>query len=308
MAVENHTISNLDSFNEVKQDPRQVAGLYFHYMLDCVPVLASAVASDFFARPHLYTDIGGSSVRKLIAQLHAQQGSNELLPSKEQRAAMFQPVFGDATVSGNSAGADFCRLRDELVQAATAFAERVFDTGVEMLRERVRVTHTLFKAYITGCSGDSVSWSTDEALANLSENVTYAILRNARIASIFGISEAPLRGWPYLEDSNGDKLVEEISKQLGGRHDCCRVVTRERFTNLQRAAKAGAEAIAVAIDVDGGATDDDLKILITKVYTWGSALLGVQHGVAPSEQDGVPGSSNGSLQFAEWMSAEAKAT
>jgi len=64
-------------------------------------------------------------------------------------------------------------------------------------------------------------------------------------------------------------------------------LTRERFSNLQRAALTGAAAIRTVIDVDRDATNDDLNRLITKCYTWGSALIGLESpipAVPPLEQ------------------------
>jgi hypothetical protein len=300
MAVVSHKITDIDSFNAVKKKPRQIAGLYFYYALDCLFDLATCVAKDFFKRPHLYTSTGNRAFPGVLAQLHAQLGRNERLPSTPQREEVFSPIFG-ATFPPDLPVSDFSRLRDELIQASTAFAERVFDTGVEMLRERVRVTHTLFKAYVTGFAGDSVEWSTDEAFANLSEKSAYLILRNERVAAIFGIAQTPVKAWPYVEDANGDKLVEEVSVQLSVMNGAARPITRERFTNLQRAAKAGAEAIATAIDVNPSATDDELDILITKMYTWGSALAGVEPAEAATEVPVSAGAPAEEGEVADWL-------
>jgi hypothetical protein len=43
-----HEISDLNSFNGVTVDPRQVAGLYFYSVLDCLVDLAYKVSYDFF--------------------------------------------------------------------------------------------------------------------------------------------------------------------------------------------------------------------------------------------------------------------
>ena len=92
-----------------------------------------------FSATALYVDLHG--LAPTLARLRAQLGNDEKLPDQPQRLEIFQPMFGshdDASMNGN---ASFPFLRDNLNQAAAAFSERVFDTGVEMLRERVRTTH-----------------------------------------------------------------------------------------------------------------------------------------------------------------------
>jgi hypothetical protein len=291
-SLTNHKISDLNSFNKVTGDPRQVAGLYFYSVLDCLVDLAYKVSYDFFKRPHLYIDLGpaqnnpielGSTQHKgstspafpsILAKLHAQYGSNEFLPSTAQRDEIDLPIFGRVAGYSTDEEGDFPRLRDELNNAAATFAERVFDTGVEMLRERVRTTHRPFQEYLIGLQGDSVQWSRGFALPQLTEDVSYTILRNKGVAGVFGIDKPPRGIWPYTEDSNGDKLVEAISKQLmwtDQPQDMC--ITREQVSNLQRVALRGAEAIATIIDFQETLGNSDLDLLITKCYTWGAALM-----------------------------------
>lgn len=306
-----HRISDLDSFLGVTGNPRWVAGLYFFSILDCLVDLARIVSRDFFRRPHLYTNLrqngdNTAPLAPILARLHARYGSDERVLSKMQREDIYTALFGK---SGSSASGecDFPRLRNELVNACAAFAERIFDTGEEMLRERVRTTHRPLYAYLRGVEGDSVRWSREEALAALTEEISYPILRNPGVAAIFGISEVPRRQWPYTEDSNADKLVEEVSKQLqrfhqpteinSAEHSIIRYITREHITNLQRAALRGAEAIATIIDFREGGTDDDLDLLITKCYTWGSALMSLK--AYPSELEVFPADGSRAMIGAE---------
>jgi hypothetical protein len=144
---------------------------------------------------------------------------------------------------------------------------------VEMLRERVRTTHRPFKDYLMGLQGDSLVWSTDEALTKVTHELAYPILRNQGVSSVFGISTAPKQQWPFAEDSNADKLVEEIAKQLLAPTNSQPAITREGISNRQRAALRGAEALATILDFrEKGTNWRDLNLLITRCYTWGSAL------------------------------------
>ncbi|HEY1249037.1 MAG TPA: hypothetical protein VGE97_08630 [Nitrososphaera sp.] len=289
-------------FKEIIEEGNSIAGLYFFSTLDCLVDLAYRIAHDFFRRPHLYTDLGEQgdgnklpAIVSILAKLHARYGSEEIILAKCQRDEIYQALFGKKGALTEDEG-DFARLRNELVSACAAFAERVFYTGEDMLRERVRTTHRPFQEYLTGLLGTSVKWSR-KALLNLTEEISYPILRNPKVAAVFGISKFPMRAWPYAEDSNADKLIEEMSKQLAwndksevvnmGDNDHGKHITREQISNLQRAALRGAEALTTIIDYNESDDDNDhhkLHQLITKCYTWGSALLSLK--AYPTIMDG----------------------
>jgi hypothetical protein len=295
LAPEQRRFADLDSFREIMSEPNQIAGLYFFATLDCLLILANRVAHDFFERPHLYTDLAededegdgtdpneGPPLALTIARLHAREGSEERFLDWEQRRQIYSALFGPG-LGANVPEGDFGRLSWDLINACAAFAERVYDTGVEMLRERVRTAHRPFKEYLIGLHGASVRWSADGALAVLTEVVAYPILRNRGVASVFGIARPTTAAWPYAQDANGDKLVEEISRQLvapvagiapGEPHPLPDgYVTRERFSNLQRAGTTGALALRAALDFSEDGTNDELDRLITACYTWGSTLV-----------------------------------
>jgi hypothetical protein len=273
--IPNHRITDESSFAAITKERRQIAAAYFYLQLDCLVAYANQVALDFFRRPQLYTALGRPT-RELLARMRAQYGNDERVPSQEQRDEIFLPLFGQSSTSPANGQGDFPRLRDELVGAAAAFAERVFDTGEEMLRERVRTTHRPFKDYLTGLQGDSLVWSTDDALTGVTRKLAYPILRNKGVAAVFGISTPPREQWPFAEDANADKLVEEISKHVLVPTNVHLGVTREGISNRQRVALRGAEALATILDFsEEGTNDRDLDLLITKCYTWGSALKGL---------------------------------
>jgi hypothetical protein len=277
MPIDDHRIRDLRSFNDVTGKSHETAGLYSFLLLDCLVDLAHKVSLDFFKRPQLYTDLDGDEgdeIAELLATLHTRYGTEENIVSKSQRDEIYVSIFGQSGGLPIADGVgDFPRLRNELMEAATAFAERVYDTGLEMLRERVRTTHRPFREFLVGLQGSSLRWSRNRALPRLTEEIAYEILRNKGVTAVFGVSTPANPAWPYTEDSNGDKLVEEISKQLRSDNEPGMPISREQFTNLQRAALRGAEAIATVVDFnEDDATNEDLERLITKVYTWGSAL------------------------------------
>jgi hypothetical protein len=78
--------------------------------------------------------------------------------------------------------------------------------------------------------------------------------------------------WPYSEDSNADKLLEEIANKIGSPSG----LTRQQASSRQRLAAGGAEAIASVIEYtdnrsDAGDDIESLNILITQCYTWRAA-------------------------------------
>jgi hypothetical protein len=268
----NNTITDEASFVAVTSTPHQIAGLYFYMLLDCLVAAAYHISCDFFRRPHLYTALGSSTTAQDIARLRSLYGNDERVPSQEQRNEIYLPVFGQSGTDPIKGEGQFPCLRDQLLDAAAAFAERVFDTGEEMLRERVRTTHRVLDAYLEGMQGASLEWSTDEAVTGVTRGLAYGILRDEGVISVFGISTPPRAEWPFAEDANADKLIEEIFKQLLPLINSHPAITREAISNRQRAALRGAEALATILDFSEGGPVTELDLLITRCYTWWAAL------------------------------------
>jgi hypothetical protein len=274
MPIADHRITDEASFTAATNAVRKSAGLYFYMTLDVLVDLAHKVSLDFFARPHLYTNLADGALAAKLATLRARYGSHEKIPSREDRLAMFTPLFGPASGDG-----DFARLRDDLNASASAFAERVYDTGEDMLRERVRTAHRPFKEYLLGLQGSSLDWSRDEVFTEVAGNLAYPILKDLGVVSVFGVATAPVGDWPYTGDSNAAKAVARIAEHRVDESGATFTfpLSRETFSQLQRSALRGAEALATIIDFDeavGTAQQrrNDLNRLITKCYTWGSAL------------------------------------
>jgi hypothetical protein len=285
--IPKHEVSDLDSFNKVTSNGRELAGLYFYSVLDFLVDLTELVSQDFFDRPHLFLEPGDPPVSGPLAFLNARSGSHEHVPSRQQRERTFRPLFGQPGLFSGDGSSDFVRLRDELVRATTDTVQRVFETGLPALLQRVRDTTAPFQAYLAGQRGMSLSWSRSQALPVITEGIAYTILRSPAVSSVYSIARPPNADFPYTEDANGDKLVEEISTYFASRDGRVTPITRERFSNIQRVALRGTEALATIIDFAPGAPDDDLDILVRKVYGWGSALLDAREGTVPAAVAGM---------------------
>jgi hypothetical protein len=267
MPIQLRRISDQKSFESATAAPRDTAALYFYKQLDPFYDVVYQISLDIMARPQVYTGLGSRDAVAKLAALRARLGVDERLPSPEQRSLTYAPIFGAPGMSEN-----FDKLRDDLLAAATAFAERVFDTGVDMLRERVRTAHRPLKDYLLGLTGDSTDFSARTALSNLAESIVFAVIRFAGICSVFGVGTPPAASWPYSEDSNADKLMEEITSRITPGS----ILTRQQASNRQRLAARGAEAIAAVIEYAENSEDrnDDiasLNVLITQCYTWAAA-------------------------------------
>jgi hypothetical protein len=268
-----HRIADEATFTKVTTDARHPAAVYFFRELDVLVDSAQRVATDFFTRPHLYTSFGDRPLAPRLAELHFRQGVDERIPSADQRRLIYRSVLGDPTAATPSG---FPLLSGDLIAAASAFAERVYDTGEEMLRERVRTAHLPLRDYLTGLTGDALEWYAAEALAGITRERAYPILRNPGVCAVFGVTTPPREDWPYTPDPNADKLIEEITTQLPGP-----VVRRESVCHRQRAALRGAEAIIAVLDLADGGTPEQLTALITRCYTWGAALNGLAAAATP---------------------------
>jgi hypothetical protein len=274
-------ITDSASFGRDMSGERAVAGLLFYKELDCLVDLAHRVSLDFFDQPQLYRDVAAEVVADL-AELRARYGYQEKFLSREQRHAIFAGVFGDDEGAGlgNGPGAtpaaySFTALRDQLLAAAAAFAERVFNTSEDMLRAAVRIMHVYLKDYLQDVTGASVEWSRGTGLPAIT-NRCYRILRDSEIAARFAVNDAAGAEWPFVADANGSKLVEQISQtpmRAPGQP-----ISRGAFNDKQQLALRGAEALATVIDyMDNDPDKDRTDHLITKCYTWYAARGRVLH-------------------------------
>jgi hypothetical protein len=286
MPIKDRTITNLLSFQDTTATPRQIAGLYFFQLLDCLVDLAYKVSADFRKRPQLYRDLGQPSIAETLAQLNAQYGTEINFLSGSERNEIYLPIFGSGSGSSTNGTDSFSRLRNDLVRAATAFAQGASDEGILIFRQGVRTSVAPFADYLLGLQGDSVLLSKD-VLADLTEKTCYPILRKQEIAAIFGISKLVDVDYPYATDPAEDLLVEQISGQLTWQVDNTAqiLLTRESISNRQRAALRGAEAIATIIDfgLEQTPSDADVDLLSAKCYTWGTALASLNGQVRVSQ-------------------------
>jgi hypothetical protein len=284
MPIPDYEINSLETFQEITQAPREIAGLYFYQLFDCLIEQAWKISADFRKRPQLYRDLGNPSLAPLLAELNAEYGTKVNLLSASERIEIYVPIFGAYTSQHNND--NFRRLRNDLLSASVAFVEGAHQHSLPMLREAMRTAHHSLKAYLLDLHGASTRFSKD-ALSYLTEKVCYPILRSKHIAAIFGVTKlAEQVEYPYAIDPARDLLVEQIALQLPWRTDSSQynvTLTRDRISNLQKVARKGAETIATVIELDDGDTHTDLELLIKKCYVWRMALASLNAGSKVSQ-------------------------
>ena len=248
--INRHHIENLQSFLEVTGGERRLAGLYFYMKLDCLISLACEVSDDFFSkRPHLYSHLQDSKnveLARILATLKARTGSHELFPSLGQRKEIYLRYFGRP----DDLTSKFYHVTQPLLDAAREFSKNVFDQNKSNnnLRKNVRRAHLGCKRFYEGLNGAALAYLKAEALFSLTEDYAYKVFRQDGVAKVFGIARSIADELPYKADSNASKLVEVISNTPIREASPNNSITRHFFSNLQRCAFCGCEAIATIID------------------------------------------------------------
>jgi hypothetical protein len=246
-----------------------VGDMYSRWTLDCIIELAHGVADDFIVRPRLYQ---GDDIPVEIADLRMSYATSRDFPNTQQRLMMHLPIFGRSDglrPDGSSSG--FHAARKKLIDASVAYSERIYETGLAMLKERIRSAVIPLNSHLQSMAGRSLEVSASQGKSIF--DLATGILTSRGVAKVFGIDPTG-GGWPLnSDDSNGAKLVEAIGMTLRLSPEC--VLTLEKFSLLQRVAREGREALVLILQPDS-ASDEKLEPLITKAYTWGTSLRDFQ--------------------------------
>ena len=252
---------------------RKLGMMYFRWTLDCIVELAYAVSNDFVARPRFYQD---DDIPKGILNLRMSYGTNPSLPNTQQRELIFSPILGNSECGMpdngmNGSQSAFYKARKKLIEAAVVYSERIYESGLAMLEERVRSALVPIRSHLNSVYGFSlqVSNAQSEDIFNLSSE----ILSSPTVASVFGVEPAGGK-WPLdsdnVEDANGAKLVEAIGKNLSVATEY--VFSYEKFILLQRVAREGRLAIEWIVSPDPVTDEKALRELVKRVYTWSASM------------------------------------
>jgi hypothetical protein len=245
--------------------------MYGRWTLDCIIEAVQAVAFDFVDRPRHYGRVP-DDVAAVLERFRSQNGHRPDWPDLTQRTAVFSALLGpsDAAPSGDRTG-QFHMASAAVRSAASAFAERAYDTGLTMLRQRFRDGLITLRAYLASLSGQVVTVGDQQTQATFAR--ACAVLANTEVAAVFGLAPAANQGWPLEGTFNGDGayLIEEITRVL--QPASIGSLSERQFLVLQRVAAYGRSTIAGALDASKGWDKDDrIDAVIQSAYSWMAAL------------------------------------
>jgi hypothetical protein len=245
--------------------------MYKRWVLDCIPNLAHAVAVDFSARLELYKELTDATAEQLT-QLQGRYGFEPNLPNDTIRVALMKPVFGESDGHGpGNDGSIFQSSRLPVLEAAADFSGAEERT-LAMHRERTRSAIIPFRRFLEDLDGASLD-QTEIRMRAIFETGE-AILKEAKVAAVFGVSKTINAAWPLdSTDPEGAKLIGQITTQLA--NTPYGVISRDRFVRMQRIAQEGQESVRFIVDTDIesiSVTDDALDPLLRLLYAWGSDL------------------------------------
>lgn len=244
-----------------------VSELYARWALDCLVDLAYAVSKDCVNRPYMYKS---DSIPSEISDLLLGYGAGPSLPDAARRRMMLVPIFGAPDWQEAAAAptpSSFRDARKQLVDACAAYAERAVDTGIQMLKERVKSALVPLRAHLENVEGRSIELSYRHIRAV--SDTAAKILKSGGVAGVFG-QPAPDTGWPFsTNDPKGANVVSRIGATLTVPDNC--VFSYTQFILLQRVASEGRRALNHIMAQDL-ASDKNLQDLIGSVYTWSSSI------------------------------------
>jgi hypothetical protein len=264
-----NTIKSAEFESIIGGDESIIGDMYSQWTLDCVVELAYGVSNDFVSRPHLYQN---GEIPDEIVDLRMSYGTSRYFPNMQQRQVLHLPIFGKSDGQRpDGSSSPFHLARKKLIDASIAYAERVYDTGLAMLKERIRSALIPLRSHLQSVAGRSVDASYNQSRRIF--HLAVSILTSSDVARVFGIEQAE-EGWPLdNDDPNGAKLVGAIGATLKLPPEY--VLTYDKFILLQRVAREGREALKLVL-LTAPAPDQDVENLVTKVYTWGTSLRDFQ--------------------------------
>jgi hypothetical protein len=247
-----------------------IGDMYSQWTLDSIVELAYGVSNDFINRPQLYQN---GEIPDEIVDLRMSYGTSRNFPNMQQRQLMLMPVFGKSDGQRpDSSTSPFYSARKKLIDASIAYSERVYDTGLAMLKDRIRSAIIPIRSHLQSIAGHSVESSYDQSKKIF--DLAVRILTSSVVARVFGVEKAT-EGWPMAnDDPNGAKLVGAIGATLKLPPDYN--LTYDRFILLQRVANEGRDALELLLLQDPTSSEEKLNDLVTKVYTWGTSLRDFQ--------------------------------
>jgi len=262
--------------------PVDIGQMYKRWALDPVIEVAKAVSVDFVER---FLPYRGVQTDNVLANLKSRTGNDPNWPDLSQRRAIYGALLGPSdSYQIPREASRFHEAAAGLREAASNYSKRVFDTGEPMLRQAFIDEIETLQAHLNMLGGAVVNRGDAQTRAIFEAAVE--ILRDPAVARAFGLPPPNEDEWPLEArnyDGRGAFLIDEITRVLapqGTGH-----VTRSRFIAMQRVASRGQETIDGVLAYDEHSTEDEVKELIGKAYSWATALKALENVPASSLSD-----------------------
>jgi hypothetical protein len=260
--------------------PVNIGQMYKRWALDPIIEAAKAVSVDFVERFLPYNRVRTADE---LADLKSRTGNDPYWPDLSQRRAIYGALLGPSDSYQIPRDASpFHEAAAGLREAAIKYSERVFDTGEPMLRQAFIDEIETLQAHLNMLEGAAVNRGDAQTRAIFEAAVE--ILQDPAVARAFGLPPPDNDEWPLETrnyDGKGAFLIDEITQVLapqGTGH-----ITRSRFIAMQRVANRGQETIDGVLAYDEDWTEDQVKELIGKAYSWATALKALEN--APARYD-----------------------
>jgi len=278
-------IISRDTFTKATSsaDGRAIAGLFFFRALDLLFDLAYWLATDFFARPDVYTDVE-DDVAESLTRLRFAYGTTVDLPNRDQREIVYSAVFGPWDASSPTASSSgFARLGEQLYQVSKPIVEISVSTGLPSLISRFRDKLVEVQSELQATKGTSLNTSEVKVLDPFAEQTAYKVVRSVKLGVIFRSGGVAATEFPYGADARREKFVAEACTELSAGKEKAASINRDDVVNLRTLATTGADAIAETIAAGSGPDDAEVLDLAQRWYRFGGAWTNVRGASKGSE-------------------------
>jgi hypothetical protein len=247
-----------------------IAGMYARWALDVVVRLAQeGIATDFVSRPRQYGEVDGG-VAQILGDFCYRSGTDPDFPDLGKRELILLPILGPSDGLKGEHASEFHMVSGALRAAADAFANRIFSTGEEFLRNAFRDAAVTFQSYLRPFESSAAAANTDRQSRSAFEKAVRVLL-DAKVTGVFGRPQpAKAPNWPLggSFDDNGALVIKHVSEALD---TSAGPIPESAFIVMQRIADFGQRTIQGVLNGEFD-TNDRADSLIQLTYRWKTAL------------------------------------
>jgi mersacidin/lichenicidin family type 2 lantibiotic len=231
--------------------------IYISRALEPAVEITSALAADFFKRPHHYHRVP-EGIAALLSDFQSLSGNHPEWPDSSQRTLMVTKVlsrFGQSLAS--------------IRRAAIAFVQRVPSHSTPIASDLFIEEVVRLRVSVQPLEGVALSTMERRNTAMLERALT--VLTSPEVSAAFGLPVVPAGNWPDggLYSPQLAYLCESVSRTLA----LDKPISQPRFSAFQRAAHYGAITIGGVLDSSFTESNSDrFSVVIQAAASWAAAL------------------------------------